>query len=102
MRRYRATTSRVAYSHTILSGPIQLPCELCVVREPPVSNVNARGEPDAALGQRVVEELLQPGNAGRLADQPRMQPDRHHAGPLGAFLPVGIEGAFQRVRKVRG
>jgi len=53
-------------------GPLQLRFEIFVVLEPPVRDVDALREPDGALGERIVEEVLQPGNACRLADQPRM------------------------------
>jgi hypothetical protein len=49
-----------------------------VVLRPVAGDVDAAREPDPVLRCRVVEEPHQPGNLSRAADQPVVQPDRHH------------------------
>ena len=58
---------------------------------PPGRDVDPSREPHVALFERVLDEFLEGGSTSSLPNQPRVQPDRHHAGERRSLIPQVIE-----------
>src|SRR5215204_6965302 len=58
---------------------------------PPVRDVNPSREPHVTLFERVLDEFLEGGSTSSLPNQPRVQPDSHHAGECRSLVPQVIE-----------
>src|SRR5581483_4188568 len=78
------------------------PLPLLVVVEPPARDLLARGDPDVARLEAVLDHLAQRRDAARLAEQARVRPDREHRRVAARGLaPDLVEAAPHRLREVR-
>src|ERR1700741_120221 len=71
------------------------------VRGAPVaSDLDAPAEPDVLVGERMLQEPLEPGELARPPGEPAVEPDRHHLRPLLAFRVKHIERVAQIVEEL--
>src|SRR5260221_5567949 len=65
-----------------------------MVLDPMLRDVEPPGDPDAAKAHHVVEKALQPGRPRGMADEPHVQPDRHHLRLRATLLVQHVEGVL--------
>src|ERR1700733_7144626 len=75
-------TSKVMLRASALGG---------MMRVPVPRDLDSLAHPHLRMPEDVLEETRQPGDARRMADHARMQPDRHHLWLLGAFAIEPVE-----------
>ena len=66
-----------------------------VRRDPVAGDVGAAADPDPVVAHDVLDKADQRRGAARMPGQAHVQPDRHHARPVGAFLVQQVEAVAQ-------
>ena len=59
-------------------------------------DVDPARDPHVLMPHHVVEQALQPGGTGGMADQPHVQADRHHLRVRGTLLAQHVEGVADK------